>query len=90
MFTYVFIVLYVYVFAFVVLVYRSHVLFLLLIVLPGSRGIFRKRAEGGTSAASRRGRDKRGHRRSAAIPPNELSWQNACKMWQHVIHYYKM
>ena len=27
---------------------------------------------------------KRVRRRSAAIPPDELSWENVGKMWQHV------
>ena len=32
------------------------------------------------SPASRRGRDKRGRRRGAAIPPNELSRENVGNM----------
>ena len=34
------------------------------------------------SMASGRGRDKWGRRRSAAIPPNELSWENVGQMWR--------
>ena len=34
--------------------------------------------------ASRRGRNKRGRRRSAAIPPNERSWENVDKMRQNL------
>ena len=36
------------------------------------------------SLASRRGRDRRGRRRSATIHPNELSRRNVCKMWPFV------
>ena len=39
--------------------------------------------------ASRRGQDKRGRHRSAAIPPNELSWENVGKVWQSVAKYGK-
>ena len=31
---------------------------------------------------SRRGQDKRGRPRSDAVHPNQLSWENAGKMWQ--------
>ena len=34
--------------------------------------------------ASRRGQDKRGRRRSDAIPPNELSWEKVDQIWQNV------
>ena len=34
--------------------------------------------------ASRRGQDKRGRRRSAALPPNEPSWENVGNMRQNV------
>ena len=37
--------------------------------------------------ASKRGQDKRGRRRSAAIPPNELSQEKVGKMWQHIATY---
>ena len=37
-----------------------------------------------TLTASRRGQDRRSRRRSAAIPPNELSRENVGNMWQHM------
>ena len=37
--------------------------------------------------ASRQGQDKRGRRRSAAIPPNELPWENVNNMWQTIANY---